>query len=773
MSASPALELPPETEGHALSWWQNSVFTLTTFLSAFLLFQVQLIVGKHILPWFGGTAAVWTTSLLVYQLLLLAGYFYSHGLISRLTSKNQVLLHSAVLLTAMFLVIVLTVFWPSAVTPGASWKPSVSTNPALQVVSVILVATGLPFFVLSTTSPLLQGWYARLGGGGQTYRLYAVSNAGSLLALLTFPFILEPGFHLTALGKAWSVFFLCFAGGCAMCARWASGIMASSFEPMRTETSPRSNQGLLTQMLWFLLPACASSLLLASTNLLCQEVTSIPLLWVLPLSVYLITFILCFASSRWYPRGLFQPLFVLGAMATCVPLIFGGAFVGEAALVTITLFSAWMICHGELARLKPGIGDLTSFYLVISAGGAAGGIMVAVIAPVTFNSFIEFQLCLAAVVVLGLICLIRDSKSWIFDQRFIIPLAISIEMSLCGYAARLWSADLYQFLLQMRFYPLVILVGVLAVLGSAMMGTSTAPRKPGFRFVHLTVGFIVLSLFVLLYRSTLPLAKVILSRRNFYGVIQVQQSKSGRILMHGRTLHGAQLNPPYERVPTTYYGPQSGIGIVLSNHPRRGDNMGSLRLGIVGLGAGTIAAYGQPGDYVRFYELDPAVANLSLGAHPVFSFLRDSHAKISVAVGDARLLLEAELARGARQQFDVLVLDAFSGDAIPVHLLTKEAFDTYWQHVNPESGLIAIHISSRHVNLWPVIFGIAKYYETPFVILNNIANDPFTTSSWVMLARRPETLSIQGLGPAILPSQVTDQSMLWTDDRSDVFRLLR
>jgi len=252
----------------------------------------------------------------------------------------------------------------------------------------------------------------------------------------------------------------------------------------------------------------------------------------------------------------------------------------------------------------------------------------------------------------------------------------------------------------------------------------------------------------------------------------VQRSPNGRILMHGRTMHGAQLDPPYDRVPATYYGPDSGVGIALTRLPKRIAGA-PLRLGIVGLGAGTLAAYGEPGDYIHYYELDPRMLELSSGAEPTFTFLRDSRAKVDVALGDARLLLESELAQGKRQKFDVLVLDAFSGDAIPVHLLTKEAFDTYWQQIDTESGIIAVHISSRHVDLLPVIYGLARQYRVPIVISSNETKDPFLRSAWVLFARNPESLAIPGVGKITLPDQIPGKVQLWTDDRSDVFRLLK
>jgi hypothetical protein len=749
----------------------NLVFALTTFLSAFLLFQVQLIVSKHILPWFGGTAAVWTTCMLIFQLLLLGGYVYSHKISTRLSGRRQVLVHLSVLASALLLVIVLAALWPSAVTPSAAWKPPESLHPVFRVMSIILVATGLPFFVLSTTGPLLQRWYARLGGGDQAYRLYAVSNIGSLLGLLTFPFVLEPVFRLSTLGKVWSLLFGCFAVGCAACAWRFRQASAPTDEVVRDVATPSHSCGFPLQFLWFLLAATASALLLAATNLLCQEVTSIPLFWVLPLSIYLLSFVLCFESSRWYARGLFHPVFALSVVTMWLAMVCG-AFDVQIVAVMVTIFCAWMICHGELAGLKPGVDRLTSFYLTISLGGAAGGIFVAVMAPVIFKSFIEFQICLAAVIVLALLCLLRDAGSWIFDRRYVLPLAISAGTLLAAYGSRYWVEPLQTFLLGIRFYPAMLLIGLITVMGSFMAGRSGGQQKSRFRFVQLLVAFLVVVLFAVLYATTIPTMKLLTSRRNFYGVVQVQSGSNAKILMHGRTLHGAQLYPPYDRTPVTYYGPDSGIGIALTNHPKRIANSSPLRLGVVGLGVGTLAAYGQEGDYIRYYELDPAVVELSQGKQPLFTFLRDSHAKVDVALGDARLLLESELAQGKRQRFDILVLDAFSGDAVPVHLLTREAFDTYWQQIDPESGIIAVHITSRHVNLLPVMYGLARYYQVPFVVSNREVQEPFAPSTWVLFARRPETLGIAGLGQIILPDQIPSQAQLWTDDRSDIFGLL-
>ena len=522
--------------------------------------------------------------------------------------------------------------------------------------------------------------------------------------------------------------------------------------------------------LWFLLAACASSLLLATTNLLCQEITSVPLLWVLPLALYLLSFILCFDNPRWYSRAVFQPLYALSLLAVCAALIFGPA---RLVLVPLTLFLTAMVCHGELARLKPSVEQLTSFYLTIACGGAAGGVFVAVVAPLVFRTFIEFHLSLAASAVLALICLGRDAESWLFERRFWLPAAISIGALLAGFAGSLWIEDLGKYLTSIRYYPSVLLVGFVAVMGSLATNNAAEPSRRGLRFMHILVVCGVLSILASLYWTTRPLLRPLLKERNFYGAIRVESTKKGRILMHGATLHGAQLDPPFDKLPVAYYGPDSGIGTLLSGHPKRHSYPGNLRIGVIGLGVGTLSAYGRQGDYIRYYELDPNVVNLSLSQKPAFTYVRNSPARIDVALGDGRLLLEEEAARGELQYFDVLVLDAFSGDAIPVHLLTKEAFETYWQHVNPDSGIIAIHVSSRHVNLLPVALGIAEHFRASSVISMHEATDPFWTSWWVLLARRPATLAIPGLGQLILPDRIPTPSRLWTDDQSDIFRLIR
>jgi len=783
------------------------LFASTSFLSAFLMFQVQLIVSKCILPWFGGSAAVWTTSMLVFQLLLLGGYIYSHVISAKVSAIAQTRIHLALLLIAFVMVLALSFVWPSAITPGASWKPRTGGDPTRDVMAIILVSTGLPFFVLSTTGPLLQRWFARLGGGSGTYRLYSISNVGSLLGLLTFPFLLEPTLRITTQGRVWSLLFGAFIAGCAICA-WKARNATEETKIEETQAAGDNVYGataetpasLLTYAMWFLLAACPSSLLLATTNLLCQQVTTVSLLWVLPLSIYLLSFILCFDDPRWYRRSFFHPLFAVILFLTCAGLIVNN-ILSQAILLPALLFLGCMICHGELVRLKPGVKRLTSFYLTVSAGGAAGGIFVGIVAPHIFTFFTEFQLTLASIVILLLVCLFLDPDSWIFERGLRLPVAITGSAILTAYlAGRRFRLGVPQLLERLHFYPVALVIGTVVILGTYILGRGQgsghgllveqlqAPeaeqkeRRPplpwpahtrGFRFVQVYVGCLALLALAALYRSTRSSPEPYLSSRNFYGAVRVFRDAHDRVLVHARTVHGLQLDPPNDRIGTTYYGKNSAIGILLQNHPKRSIPGKSLRVGLVGLGAGTLATYGQPGDYFRYYEINPDVVKLSSGPQPVFTYLRDSAARVDVELGDARLLLERELAKGEIQKFDVLVLDAFAGGTVPVHLLTREAFDTYWQHLDPDGGIIAVNITSGHIDLSPVLQGASAYFHAASIVDDDASEFPCKNSRWVLLTRTSGALNIQGLEQTALSARMQIPPRLWTDDYSDIFRLER
>jgi hypothetical protein len=351
--------------------------------------------------------------------------------------------------------------------------------------------------------------------------------------------------------------------------------------------------------------------------------------------------------------------------------------------------------------------------------------------------------------------------------------ALAAGAILAAYLGSLWLPGVPQLLERLRFYPFALLIGVIVVLGAYVLGRGQNSYERGFRFGQIYVVCIAVLALAALYYSTQSPPELYLSSRNFYGAVRVFRYPGARVLWHGRTVHGMQLNPPYDKEPLTYYGEESGIGIVLQNHPKRSIPGESLRVGLVGLGAGTLAAYGRPGDYFRYYEINPDVVKLSEGPQPVFTYLRDSGARVDVELGDARLLLERELTKGEIQRFDVLVLDAFSGDAIPVHLLTREAFETYWQHLDPDHGIIAVNITSRHVNLLPVLQGVCAYFDAYSVLKINNAEIPFMASHWLLLARHREALNIQGLARAPRPAEVQIAPRLWTDDYSDIFRLIQ
>jgi len=747
------------------------VYSATSFLSAFLLFQVQLILNKYILPWFGGSAAIWITSMLVFQILLLGGYVYSHEISRKLSPRAQSRLHLGLLTVGALLVAALSVVWPSAITPSTAWRPGNGSHPVWNVAVIILLSAGAPFFILSTTSPLLQRWFARRGSDARTYRLYSVSNLGSLLGLLAFPFVVEPAIRMHLQGIIWSGLFCVYILGCGWCT-WKA-----ARAPVAVQTGSKSLSGQVpgspaVRLLWFLLPACASSLLLATTNLLCQEVISLPLLWVVPLSVYLLSFVLCFDHPRWYRRDVFNSFFALGIFLFCVAMIYA-LRTTQVIVLPILLFVACMICHGELVRLRPGATRLTSFYLTISAGSVFGGIFVAVLAPRMFEFFSEFQLSLVAGVVLLLCCLYLDSASWLFHPGFGLPAAIAGGTVLATYVASRYVLSLALLLQEVKFYPIALLASTVVLAGAYLHKPVKRNGARQFRFVQPLVLILASLSVILLYRTTLPESTLYSGKRNFYGALRIYElAQGGKALFHGHTLHGAQLDPPNSRLPLAYYGPDSGIGIFLRNHPKRRVSPGNLRVGVVGLGAGTLAAYGLAGDYFRYYEINHDIVELSTAARPAFTYIRDSAARVEIAEGDGRLLLETELSQGKEQRLDVLVLDAFSGDAVPVHLLTREAFDTYWQHVNRDNGVIAVHVSSRHINLLPVLEGVTRYYHGYSLVRFADGDYPFLENLWVFIARHPQDLLMDGLLPNPPPLRTSTRPRLWTDDYSDIFRLL-
>ena len=959
-------------------------FAVTIFVSAFLLFQVQPLIGRFILPWFGGGPSIWTSCMLFFQILLLGGYLYAHLISINLRLRTQVMTHLSLLTASLF-------FLP--ISPTDSWKPASDQSPLLQILLLLLATVGGPYFMLSSTGPLMQKWFSHASPGKSPYRLYALSNIGSLLALLSYPFVFEPWLTLHQQVSSWSMVYVAYVALAAWCAipLWKirnipapvfSGEDISKAAATVTSDTPdvqAVRPGIGTLLLWLGLAACSSAMLLSTTNQLCIDVATVPFLWVLPLSLYLISFIICFDSPQWYDRRAYGMLLLLCAPIACW-LISEGADVNitkQVVLYSTILFACCMTCHGELVGCKPHPKYLTLFYVLISAGGALGGTFVAIVAPYLFHGYWEYHIslvaccamtliawctqriwlqkpsaefwCCAAVVIghiavvwhyvyapfsdfinatnettlfgvyaaihfLGLlitgvltqrprlqmiawIVLFVVSSAWLLGfSRWKFPTRIDTQIQtvlvlaailspittislswlcrklsssasawrfflaglvhvaasvVCGFlfyqewnatngmpdvqhqrmylflmavaalsplavAGHLWLSG-FQEVISSRFltlgliYPLMSVVAgglyylnqmedwqAISLLFTTAAGLMMEWSSSGFRGPqHASLGFWfwVPSITLLLLLSN-RLAEIVTSdnestasistihtSRNFYGVLRVRHEAAEdddgdfipakNALTHGQIRHGFQFDDDYwKRQPTTYYGRESGIGLAILNgrqHAHETDQH-ALRVGVVGLGTGTIAAYGEPGEYFRFYDINPDVAKLS---DTIFTYLKDTPAKTEVVIGDARIVMEREIAAGQNQQFDVLAIDAFSSDAIPVHLLTNECGDIYRQHLRP-GGILAIHISNRFLDLNPVSRGMADHLGWQAIRIEN-GNDNLTgvfSSTWILLTSRKDLITDPDIEEHSEPWLDEDPILHWTDDYSGLWQIL-
>ncbi|GFE60934.1 fused MFS/spermidine synthase [Geobacter sp. AOG2] len=684
--------------------------TITIFLGSFLLFQLQPLVGRSILPWFGGGPAVWATCMVFFQVGLLAGYSYAHA-ISPLSRTRQACLHGGLLIASLLLL---------PVSPAADiWKPAQGSPPIPAILSLLATTIGLPYLALCASAPLVQHWFLHDFPKRSPYRLYSLSNIASLLALASYPFVIEPLISLRHQAVVWSWGFGLYCLSCAACglrpvlSGKPSTAMFSdngSADQECNANTPALSTGDL--MFWLLLSACGSALLLTTTNQLCQEVAVIPFLWVAPLALYLLSFVICFRNDHGYDRllwGILLPGFLVPA---CSVFILGArvALPLQIIVYLAALFAGCMVCHGELVRSRPHPARLTAFYLTMSAGGALGGMFVALAAPAFFNDFWEYPViwwvtCLSIVAAWRRNGLFKVAPSWLKP-------AIG-----CGIAV--------------------------------LVLTTLRP--------------------LLNYRSYTDTVT-----RNFYGVLRVvkhlESSGEMRTLMHGAITHGIQfVDPGKRRLATSYYGPESGVGLALLLHPRRVNHL-PLRVGIIGLGTGSIAVYGLPGDLFRFYEINPAVIDI---AREHFSYLSDSAARIETVTGDARLMLEAELVSGRQQQFDVLVVDAFSSDAIPIHLLTRECFAVYDRHLRPD-GIIAINATNRFLNLVPLIGAVGRregFRVTPVSSPANSQNGTFK-ADWVLLTRNAQFISNDTVRNRLAPVPPVAVRP-WTDDYASLWPLIK
>jgi SAM-dependent methyltransferase len=661
------------------------------------------MIAKMILPWFGGTAAVWATCLLFFQAALLAGYGYTHGIVKRLSPRGQWMLHAALLALALAVLPIL---------PDAKWKPATPDMPAARIFGLLAVTVGLPYFLLSTTAPLIQAWFARAFPGRSPYRLYALSNLGSMLALLTYPSLVEPSLTLKQQGWSWSGAFVLFAALCVFTG-WRSlrvGLNAASEPEPESASPPPSRQ---MHALWAALATGPSMLLLALTTHMTTDLAPIPFLWVLPLALYLLTFILAFDAPRWYARQYF-----LMALPLALGLLIWLTHLGPEARPRLTwmiagyaacFFIVCMVCHGELARLKPDPRHLTGFYLMVSVGGALGGLFVAVLAPAVFNAMYE------------------------------LPLAIG----LCGLLAALvlYLEPQWPFRKELLGWPSILLMTAVAVLWG-FVGREMRGMTRGALVVH----------------------------RNFYGELRVRQYngiydwEGYRTLVHGTINHGEQYtHPARRREIATYYCEDTGLGLWMAARPQ-----GSFqRVGVLGLGAGTIAAYSRFGDVYRFYELNPEVPRI---AKNYFWYLENAEGSVEIVLGDGRLSMERE----SPQDYDLLVMDAFSSDSIPVHLLTKEAMQLYFRHLKP-GGVLAVHISNRYVDLKPVLEREAALLGKAALLVETEDSDDgrcFGTT-WVMMANTPDVFAREPFQKGGQPLEKALHMRPWTDDYSNLFQVIK
>lgn len=737
------------------------MFALTILLSAFLLFQVQPLIARLILPWFGGSAAVWTSCMLFFQMALLGGYAYAHWLNDQKGSR-QIWIHLTLLAVSLLSLPIL---------PNSWWKPTTVGDPLIRILGLLTVTVGLPYFLLSSTSPLLQTWYSRANGGAMPYRFFALSNAGSMLGLLAYPVLVEPYLAGRTQAWAWSAGYGSFALVCAAVgwrARQTESGMRNSSQAAVGEPPSRTDR-----LLWMGLAACASALLLAVTNHLTQNVAAIPFLWVLPLSLYLLSFILCFDSDRWYDRWLFTGLgaIAIGSMAFAMSSRNDLTGLKPAiALFCCAVFVVFMVCHGELARRRPAAGFLTSFYLMVSVGGAAGGLLIGFVAPYIFNALYDLPLVLSSVALLMLYLMWREHRGMPSPAE-VTPSILQPTLVVAGLGAAMG----FGFFALPGALAGLLMGGIFAltIVWIRRNLARAAASSENTRLVSFAVAAgLAFGISGFLARDTwhqLRNSRVL--ARNFYGALVVYDQETDgdmgpvRVLRHGTIDHGEQfLWPQNLRFPTTYYARKSGIGIAIQtlelNSP--------LHVGVIGLGAGTIGAYARPVDHYTFYDINPLVLDI---ANTQFRFLRDCMAPHEVILGDARLSLE----QGPRQNFDVLAVDAFSGDAIPVHLLTREAYALYWRQLKPD-GVLAVHVSNRFLRLGPVVAMAAAEngrtarmisFETPD---RNASEE--TDSDWVLVTSRKGFFELPEMKSAYRIQPIPGLRM-WTDDFSNLFKILR
>jgi hypothetical protein len=777
----------------------RALFGGVIFLGAFLLFSVQLLLGKYVLPWFGGTAGVWATCLFFFQTALLAGYSYAHSSVRRLSLRFQTRVHIALLLASLLFMAAAGYVWPSPITPGSWWKPHSGEIAVWMILRLLLVSVGAGVTLLATTGPLIQHWFTRARPGDSPYRLYALSNAGSLLGLLSYPAVMERWLRLHTQAWLWCAGYAVYAvtsiALAAKMSRINRGTPAAGWNVAAASRLAHGSAGptLQAKFEWFSFSALGALMLLAISRFITADLAPVPLLWMLPLAVYLLSFVVCFDHPRWYRPGLFHP-FLLAAMLFTL-LFYRGLGLHLWMFIAgflLTEFACCMFCHGELYRRRPQPEHLTSFYLLIALGGVAGSAFVNLVAPLIFRGNWEMQIGIATSLIAMAVIATADKSSWANRKNPFVAVSLALWTTL---TACYWlsgdSDSLTHFLshgLGMSLAGATVVCSLLAF-RSKGIGSWLAAQAPQWNGWTL-FGAVGAASLLLLWAGTSQYRQASWAHRNFYGTLYVTERRmpdarfNAYALTHSSTMHGLEFEAPELRAyPTTYYNKTSGIGLLLMNFPRHSDNAAKdsgLRLGGIGLGAGTLATYAQPGDVFRFYEIDPEVVRVASGKYGYFTFLADSKGQVEVVDGDGRISLERELAEGKPEAYDVFVVDAFNGDAVPVHLLTQEAFDLYLKHLRDDRSVIAVHVTNRQVELASVVAAEAQhfglnllYVNAPGITNKTIPDGVISPNQWILLSRRQDVLSAPALVGASSPLRLRKGLHFWTDEQNNLLQILR
>jgi len=679
-------------------------FLITIFISSFLLFQIQPIIAKMALPYFGGGAAIWTACMLFFQVFLLLGYLYSHTLSKIKKVNQQIAIHCG------FILLSLTVM---PIGQLDSEQVFTSQTPQINIIISLFMAIGFPYFLLSATAPLIQKWYSLNPNNNQPYRLYALSNLGSLLALLSYPFVIEPNLDTTLQSTIWGYGYYLFMMSILFC----------SFRLFKSDFTFENHENDKTPIdfkyvcLWLGLSACSVILMMATTSAMTINIPPTPFLWILPLCIYLLTYIICFNTPKWYVQKLWFTSFACSSFAGTFMFFVGVQFslVQQVLTYCILLLSACMICHGELAKLQPHKNKLTLFYLVLALGGVIGSLFTAIVAEKIFNQYYE--------------------------------LIVGIALVFIFFTLSLWWQNL----------------------STKLSPIQTTNNK--FLYIASSISLVAFG-FYFNQLDSRYFASDVHNSRNFYGVLAVKdQTKNDspiRVLFDGATNHGSQsLIEIFKNQPTSYYRTNSGVALALNNL----DKTQSNKVGIVGLGTGTLASYAQPQDHYVFYELNPDVAAV---AKQYFSYLSDSKAKTDIRLGDARVTMQTELKTSGSQQYNTLVIDAFSSDAIPVHLLTLEAFELYFKHLKKD-GLLALHISNNHLDLLPLINALALKLNIPlnhFIAASSSSKEQ--TTQWVVLTHNKDFINNEMVKiKATYLNLKPEDTQIWTDKYSNLLSVIR